>query len=437
MSKQHYGSATPYTLFRRGKNWHMRFSIEGQGQIRHALGTNDERIAERLAFDFYAEAKHNDRLGLKAKARSFDECLNTYLRHLERKSEIGSIKPEQYRRFHAILDRYVREFFRNESVPHLTDNKVAGYWPWRDLYWTEGPGRDIKYLSYMRDGRRVEMPVSPRSRRPPSASTRATEAQALRGFVTWLRREGHTKEVIEVDSQKVKPNPRPGFTMEEFGRLSMLAQRRALGDPDIHPRVLRDRLRICGYIDLMAFSGMRPPEAANLTWGDVLYFKPDIDPADDDQIEANGKEIRIQVHGKAKKRTIVPMPEVFFGLRVLWNVCKEELGRNPLPSESPFINSRGNVQRSFRNGFDALLKDAGLLYDYTGAKRSAYSLRHFFATQQIIAGVPYFTLAANMGTSAEMLQEFYVNATSENLAHQLQPDWKLNLSRQLVFDSED
>ncbi|GBR29017.1 site-specific integrase [Gluconobacter cerevisiae] len=432
----HYDSKAPYTLFKRGSSWHMRFSIEGQGQVRHSLKTKDEHEAKRLAFEFYAEAKHNTKLGLKAKTKSFDEYMNMFLRQLERRTEQGVIKAEQFKRFYAILDRYAREFFRQESVAHLTSNKVTRYWDWRNAYWTDGPGKSVTHLEYERDGKQVRMPISPRSRKAPSSSTRATEAQALRAFFTWLRKEGHTKEVIEVESQKVKPNPRPGFTMEEFGKLNVISTRRALGDPDIHPRIMRDRLRLRAYIELMAFSGMRPPEAANLKWQDIHHFKPDIDGYDDEARLACGKAIRLHVHGKGKKRPIVAMPEIYWSINQLWGLCREELGRDPEPSESPFINSRGNVQTSFRNGLNALLEEADLLYDYTGAKRSAYSFRHFFATQMIIAGVPFYSLAANMGTSPEMLQSFYVDATSEHLAHQLQPQWKV-LAERLGAELED
>jgi integrase len=42
-----------------------------------------------------------------------------------------------------------------------------------------------------------------------------------------------------------------------------------------------------------------------------------------------------------------------------------------------------------------------------GKKRVPYSLRHTYATMRISEGVNVFQLAANMGTSVEMLEDFY------------------------------
>jgi site-specific recombinase XerD len=43
----------------------------------------------------------------------------------------------------------------------------------------------------------------------------------------------------------------------------------------------------------------------------------------------------------------------------------------------------------------------------TARSESPYSLRHAYATMRISEGVSVFQLAANMGTSVEMLEDFY------------------------------
>ncbi len=53
---------------------------------------------------------------------------------------------------------------------------------------------------------------------------------------------------------------------------------------------------------------------------------------------------------------------------------------------------------SFKKGFDALCKDAGILHDRYGDKRAPYSLRHTYATFALLYGrVSVYTLAVNMG----------------------------------------
>ncbi len=63
---------------------------------------------------------------------------------------------------------------------------------------------------------------------------------------------------------------------------------------------------------------------------------------------------------------------------------------------------------SFKKGFDTLCKDAGILYDRYGDKRAPYSLRHSYATFALLYGrVSVYTLAANMGTSVDMIEKHY------------------------------
>jgi hypothetical protein len=62
---------------------------------------------------------------------------------------------------------------------------------------------------------------------------------------------------------------------------------------------------------------------------------------------------------------------------------------------------------SFKGGFQRALKEAGVLLASDEKKRVPYSLRHTYATMRLAEGVSVFQLAANMGTSVEMLEDFY------------------------------
>ena len=67
-----------------------------------------------------------------------------------------------------------------------------------------------------------------------------------------------------------------------------------------------------------------------------------------------------------------------------------------------------------------------MLEDRHGAVRTLYSMRHTYATFQILNGVDYHTLAKNMGTSISMLQKHYDHLTptlaADQLAGKLYPD---------------
>ena len=60
---------------------------------------------------------------------------------------------------------------------------------------------------------------------------------------------------------------------------------------------------------------------------------------------------------------------------------------------------------SFKRGFRETLDKA--VYGPDASVRVPYSLRHTYATMRLSERVSVFQLAANMGTSVEMLDDFY------------------------------
>ncbi|HEY8749805.1 MAG TPA: hypothetical protein VIM11_17615, partial [Tepidisphaeraceae bacterium] len=85
----------------------------------------------------------------------------------------------------------------------------------------------------------------------------------------------------------------------------------------------------------------------------------------------------------------------------------EETGIPPSDQEYVFCHPSGAPVGSFKGGYQRALTEAGVLFASDGKKRVPYSLRHTYATMRLAEGVSVFQLAANMGTSVEMLEEFY------------------------------
>ncbi|HEX8374301.1 MAG TPA: hypothetical protein VF606_03890, partial [Geminicoccaceae bacterium] len=50
--------------------------------------------------------------------------------------------------------------------------------------------------------------------------------------------------------------------------------------------------------------------------------------------------------------------------------------------------------------------------------------RHFYISQQLIAGVNVFLLAKNTGTSSNMIERFYGQVRLECMAKELRPEWR-------------
>jgi integrase len=73
----------------------------------------------------------------------------------------------------------------------------------------------------------------------------------------------------------------------------------------------------------------------------------------------------------------------------------------------------------FSATFEQCLKSAELLENRYGAIRTLYSMRHTYATFQILNGVDYHTLEKNMGTSIGMLERHYSHLTQTLAANEL------------------
>ena len=112
------------------------------------------------------------------------------------------------------------------------------------------------------------------------------------------------------------------------------------------------------------------------------------------------------VRGKTGERKVVCNETVERYVERLRNFRSEEAKR--LNIEEPiFCHPNGRPIGSFKKGFQQVLDEAGVLRGSDGKNRVPYSLRHTYATMRISEGVSVFELAANMGTSVEMIESFY------------------------------
>ena len=65
------------------------------------------------------------------------------------------------------------------------------------------------------------------------------------------------------------------------------------------------------------------------------------------------------------------------------------------------------------------MKDSGLMYGVgSDSKRTLYSLRHTYATLQLMEGRGIHELAKQMGTSVQMIEQHYSKITPELMAYE-------------------
>ncbi len=84
-----------------------------------------------------------------------------------------------------------------------------------------------------------------------------------------------------------------------------------------------------------------------------------------------------------------------------------------------FRNAACMRPKRFNGMFERLVRDAGLLTNSVGERRTLYSLRHTYATAELLAGTDIHTLAKQMGTSVLMLERHYSKLTATMAAERL------------------
>ncbi|WP_010513975.1 MULTISPECIES: tyrosine-type recombinase/integrase [Komagataeibacter] len=393
---------SPWTVFRQkhSQNWFIRFSIRGQGQIRKSLQTPDEHEAHAIAPRVYYSALLRAEQGLEARDKAVSVLVEEW------KEEGKLTAPE----LSAL--RYVIEFFGDMKPAEITYKTLTEFTDWRVSYWTKGPGKDIEFITYQRDGRTIRRPPT---RKVPSSSTLKSEQVVLKKFLTWCQNHGQIKTIPKFEKIKGEVHNRPGFSKAELDLLISTLRKRMLA-PSLTPIERYPHMLLFAYVGIMWGSGMRPLECQKLTWADLLGFEQC-------RTSPIGKgELTIRVHGKSKSREFVPLDGVIADFLSIWNAQTTLWGKQPLPSDLIFRNVHQKPIVTFNPEVVALLNECHLRMDYRGAKRTAYSFRHYYITYLLNAKVDIYDVARNCGTSVQMIEKFYSHVTLGAMRDRLRPE---------------
>lgn len=409
----------PFQLFQRhgSSKWWVRFSIKGQGQFRKSLETAVEGEARQKAQRIYYEALYRAENGLTAQSMKFADVAEAFIEKILREVERGERSKAQGEKYPGVIRRYFVGYFGNRAMDSIADRDVDAYTEWRKDYWTTGPGKDVAFITYMRAGRQIRRPIT--KRETPSLSRQRNEAVLLRMLLRFAARQGYIKQaaIPEVAVVKTADVPRPSFTADEFALLTTTSLQR-LNDPTLNDHVRRDRTILHSYMMIAAFTGCRPTELYGLKWGDVLGYRRDRDKP------IGERDFRLRVRGKLKSRTFVPLEAALPWFDMQWVIWTRDMGREPLDSDPVFSTTTGTPLGSVKKSLGELLKACELLTDHRGVRRTSYSFRHFYISQQLIAGVDIFILAQNCGTSSDMIHRFYADVKLELMKDHLRPEWK-------------
>ena len=158
------------------------------------------------------------------------------------------------------------------------------------------------------------------------------------------------------------------------------------------------------YVMFMGSSGLRPNEARQLKWKDVVPH----------QAENGNAHIIIHVHPETKtgSRECVPLRNV---PTIIERIRASSL--NIKPDDLIFCDQKGLPIENFGKTFKSVLNKSNLLKDRFGKERTIYSLRHTYATIRIrYGGVNVDALASNMGTSPTIIFRHYRHIPNPEIA---------------------
>jgi integrase len=345
--------------------WTVRLKIPGvEGFVVKSTKTTDDYEARRFAEDLYYKLEGRARRGEPVNAPSFKRVFAEWSetqnvdRHLRSKKYInGNVRR---------LELWLLQYFGDKPIDDVTENTVGDYAEWRYA-----------------------------QARKPAVATLKNERTALNQMLRFAKRKGYIRTIPEFRIKSAKHTARPDLPEREWLLLARSFDEYLARAQDKRRR--RERFYLKQYILILANTGIRIGEARRIQWRDISHTRT-----------LTG-DIRLvfTVRGKTGEREVVCNEGVDRIVDELRTYRTNELGLQPPADEFIFAHPNGALIGSFKKGFERALKEAGVLHGSDGKKRVPYSLRHTYATMRISEGVNVFQLAANMGTSVEMIDDFY------------------------------
>ena len=159
-----------------------------------------------------------------------------------------------------------------------------------------------------------------------------------------------------------------------------------------NPRIRRSRELLRSYVLILANSGMRVGEANNLKMRDVMPFTDD----------KGRRNYRFIVRGKTGERDVILRASAASHVERHME-SRKGAGEN----DWFFAMPDGGKVITLIDQFDEVLKDAGIARNGFDEKFTLYSLRHFYAVMALRKGLGVFEVSRNMGTSVQMIQQYY------------------------------
>ena len=377
-------------LYRRSRSllYQCRYKLADGTWYRQSTRKASIEHAVAVACDLYDEARYRQRLGLAHQTHTFAQIAAVTLVELRVKID-ASTGRTAYSDYVGCIEKYFLPYFKDKRLEELTHTDIVEFEMWRDR----------------------------QMRRKPKASTLMNFASAWNKLLAVAVERGYISERVPVPkltTKGEKGKTRPAFSEEEINTLLTFMetwQSKGLREveKEIRP-LLRD------YIEMLLLTGMRHgTEAMGICWKHIEWHT-----------DKGVRYLRIWVDGKtggrwliAKHRAVDVLKRLHARQTDIKHISFEELFAERVP-HLLFRFADGYQPPSMNGTFRRLMRDTGLLKNTEGQTRTLYSLRHTYATFELLRNsTDIHTLSKQMGNSAAMIEKHYSKLTATMAADKL------------------
>ncbi len=377
-------------LYRRSASplYQCRFKLADGSWYRVSTRKASIESAVSVACEMYDEIRFRQRLGLAHIAHNFAHIADATLDELRKELDLGRGK-SVYHSYITCIEKYFLPYFADKYLEELTHNDIVEFELWRNR-------------------QMAKLPKASTLNNFASAWSRLCSVAVSRGWIS------ERVAIPKLSTRGLKSTARPAFSRDEIDKLLLFmvewsSEGRLAVEREMRP-LLRD------YVEMLLYTGMRHgTEALGICWKHIEWHK-----------DKDIRYLRIWVNGKTGGRWLIAKHRA---VEVLQRLHSRQHAHNSIEFEQLLKERTAHKLFTFSNGyqppslngtFRRLMRDSGLEKNSDGQTRTLYSLRHTYATLELIENrTDLHTLAKQMGNSASMIERHYSKLTATMAAERL------------------
>lgn len=368
--------------------WQCRFKRQDGTWHRQTTKQASIEHAVRVACEMYDEARFRQRLGLAQKCPDFTEIAHATLYELRRDLDAG-IGKSVYYTYITCIEKYFLPYFQDKRIEEITHTDVREFEVWRNR-------------------QMMKVPKASTLNNFASAWSKIQEVAVNKGWIS------EKVAIPKLSTRGLKSQPRAAFNREEIEKLFAYMEKWAKEGRLEVEREIRPLVR--DYVEMLLLTGMRHgTEALGIHWNNIEWHT-----------DKGVRYLRIWVSGKtggrwliAKHRAIDVLKRLHSRQKAVYDIPFEKLFETRAPQKI-FVLPDGHQPQRIDGTFKKLLRDSGFLKNGDGQARTLYSLRHTYATFELLENkTDIHTLSKQMGNSAAMIERYYSKLTATMAADKL------------------